>query len=353
MINILSIRCSLAFAPYLIEALEAFVRDGYAPPRVVRQAANGLVIRADKALNLRHQNSEASFGKAYAKHYLATVRFRAEFYDIALTSDEVVMANLGSELFLSHPQSQMLIDIHSLLHLLSAFHQSVTTTTGELPEWLTISGGDGRLLLSDGRNGRWVLLGSDHFAEFQRRQPILASTSDFDEPKKPPVILIKGIKVHLQSALKLARVLEEFSQTGQFTDYADIAPTYSLMLMRSNEGMKMSDGNAIIAITQKEARKWAAILQSEIEQLRLHEMERGGITTVFATTDNGRWALQMGDEVLLETQDLMQMQENQNALQSPHIAMKQDDKFLLLLEKASGGCVALLEEEVKTLLGSE
>jgi len=212
MINILSIRCSLAFAPYLLEALEAFLKNGVAPPRVVRQAANGLVIRADNALILRHQNSEASFGETYAKHYLATVRFRSEFYDISLKSDEVVIANLGTQLFLSHPQSQMLIDATYLPSLLAAFTQSLNTEeTVSLPEWLTISGGDGRLLLSDSRNGRWVLLGSDHFQEFQCRYNLLSLAEDFAQPEKPPEILIKGIKVHLQSALKLARELEAFA----------------------------------------------------------------------------------------------------------------------------------------------
>jgi hypothetical protein len=353
MINILSIRCSLAFAPYLLEALEAFLKNGIAPPRVVRQAANGLVIRADNALILRHQNSEASFGETYAKHYLATVRFRSEFYDIALKSDEVVIANLGTQLFLSHPQSQMLIDATYLPLLLTAFTQSQNTEeTVTLPEWLTISGGDGRLLLSDGRNGRWVLLGSDHFQEFQRRYNLLSSAEEFAQPEKPPVILIKGIKVHLQSALKLARELEAFAETGQFIDYADITPSYSLMLMRANEGIKMSDGNLIVAINQREARKWAAILQSEIERLKLREIERGGITTVVADTEQGRWVLQMGDEVLITKDEGMKIREH-NFVASTRLASKRDSDFLLILEKASGGCIALTQEEEKLLLAEK
>lgn len=351
MINILSIRCSPAFAPYLIEAMEAFVIEGYSPPRVVRQAANGLAIRADKALILRHQNSEATFGKAYAKHYLATVRFRSIYYDIALKSDEVVFASLGNQLFLSHPQSQMTIEADVLPCLIKAFHQSADAEGESLPDWLTISGGDGRLLLSDGRNGRWVLLGSDHFEEFQRRLPILASADELEQPKKPPVILVKGIKVHLQSVLKLTRVLQDFAELGEFTDYADVAPTYSLCLMRSNEGIKITDSNLVITITQKEARKWAAILQMESERLNLTEVERGGIATIFADSEDGQWILQMGDEVLIEKGESLQIRKNINQeSQSPRIVTKTDGEYYLILEKGSGGCVALLNDERKILI---
>ena len=350
MINILSIRCSLAFAPYLLEALEAYLENGIAPPRVVRQAANGLVIRADNALILRHQNSESSFGESYARHYLATVRFRSEFYDIALKSDEVVIANLGTSLFLSHPQSQMLIDANYLPSLLTAFTQSLKSEEIEsLPEGLTVSGGDGRLLLSDSRNGRWVLLGSDHFQEFQRRYNVITSAGDFAQPGNPPVIPIKGIKVHLQSALRFARELEAFAETGQFVDYADITPSYSLMLMRANEGIKVSDGNMIVAINQREARKWAAILQSEIERLNLREIERGGITTVIADTEQGRWVLQMGDEVLIAEDEKRQIREL-NLVASSNLASKRESDFMLVLAKASGGCVALTHEEEKFLI---
>src|SRR5262249_34981077 len=262
-------------------------------------------------------------------------------------------ANLGTQLFLSHPQSQMLLEASYLPALLTAFTHTLKSEEKEmLPDWLTISGGDGRLLLSDGRNGRWVLLGSDHFQEFQRRQNVITSAEDFEQPEKPPVILVKGIKVHLQSALKLARVLEVFAETGQFVDYADITPTYSLMLMRSNEGIKMSDGNLIVAMNQREARKWAAILQSEIERVNLREIERGGITTVVADVEQGRWVLQMGDEVLIAEDDARKIREH-NLVASSRLASKRESDFLLILEKASGGCVALTQEEEKFLMVKE
>src|SRR5262249_13983058 len=159
-----------------------------------------------------------------------------------------------------------------------------------------------------------------------RRYPLLKSSPEFHKASKPPVISVKGLKIHLQSAFKLARVFEEFADGGQFTDYADIAPTYSLALMHSVEGIKISDSHTVVAVTPREARKWAAIILDELERLNAFEIERGGIKTVYADDDKGRWVLQMGDEVLVEENERSLMADKQRIeFQSDRIVARQGE----------------------------
>ena len=79
MINILSIRCGLAFAPYLSESLSAFLRDGQFASRVVRQGGSGLITRSDSEMMLRYQHSESALGAEEARHYAATVSIQKRF----------------------------------------------------------------------------------------------------------------------------------------------------------------------------------------------------------------------------------------------------------------------------------
>jgi hypothetical protein len=347
MINLLSIRCSLAFAPYLMEGADRFLRTGEAVSSVFRQAANGFIIRSENALLLRHQNREASLSREEVKHFLATVRFRADFYEVARKSDEVILASVGKSLLLSHPQSEMWIESKTLPSLLSAFDGTVKIDDQTLPEWLNLSGGDGRLLLSDQRNGRWVLLGADHFAEFQQRYQLLESSSEPPGAIKPPTLLLKGLKIHLQTAFKLAATFEEFADSGNFTAFEEFSPTYQLVVMRATEGMKISDGNLLAAVTAKESRKWAAILRAELDKYQAREYTRGQIRTVMATTEQGLWVLQFGDEVLLSENALEQVKTFQDGeVQTERLAIRRDGDFLLILEKSNGNCVALTEEEV-------
>src|SRR6185295_9464569 len=81
-----------------------------------------------------------------------------------------------------------------------------------LPDWLNISTGAGQLLISDQRNGRWVLLGADHIKELERRLGLLADFPSSSQQVKPPTISVKGIIVHLQSAFTLADALEAFAE---------------------------------------------------------------------------------------------------------------------------------------------
>jgi hypothetical protein len=351
MINILSIRCGLAFAPYFLESAEAFLETGGAPSRVIRQAANGFIIRIEETLLLRNQNREASLDREETQHFFSTVKFRSEFYDVRRISDEVVLASVGGSLLLSHPQSEMWIDAKTIPSLLAAFQGTINAGDQALPEWMNISGGDGRLLLSDQRSGRWVLLGSDHFAEFERRYPSLHSSVALQASTKPPTIWLKGLAIHLQSAFRLAKTLNEFVETGDFTPFEELTPVYQLMVARATEGMRISDSNLKVAVTAKEARKWRDIIEAEVGKFQAMQMERGQIRTVLATTEQGRWVLQWGDEVLVSDEELKQINSLQGVeTQSERLAIKRDSNSLLVLEKSNGNCVALTDEECQRLL---
>ncbi|MBI3654439.1 MAG: hypothetical protein HY231_25705 [Acidobacteria bacterium] len=351
MINLLSIQCGLTFAPYLVESVAAFLETGETSARVIRQAANGFIVRAEDKLWFRHQNHEAVLTRADAGHFLATIGFRQEVYDVKRTMDEVVFASVGKQLLLSHPQSEMWVEAHALPTLLEAFHHTTSGKREHLPEWLTIAGGDGRLLLSDQRNGRWVLLGADHYAELERRFDVLNREGSPTSSAKPPTFILKGAKIALQSLIKLEQSLEAFAETGAFTPYEEITPAYQLLVMQAIEGMKISDGKVKVAITRKEAAKWSAILKSEIATYRLQRIERGSIRTVLATVAEGKWLLQWGDEVLVseaDVHDLLSLKAY--ATSEGRLASKQEGSFLLLLDKTSGGCVALNQDEIESAI---
>src|ERR1044072_202509 len=188
MINIKSIGCGLAFAPYILESLKLYLETGRVNPSVVRQAATGLIIRSEDELIIHYQNRDAILNPEEAQHYLTTIGFRAEVFEISRYSDEVVLMNVSNAVLLSHPQSEMWIEKSVIPNLLAAFNGENDATQNSLPDWLTISGGDGRLLLSDGRTGRWVLLGQDHYVELARRQPRLDSLTEKIQVEKPPTI---------------------------------------------------------------------------------------------------------------------------------------------------------------------
>jgi hypothetical protein len=225
--------------------------------------------------------------------YSATVGFRREFYQVVRMEDEVVIANVGGELLLSHPQSDLWLTQGAVAALLQTFRsESASTAPTGIPEWLTVSAGGGRLLLSDQRNGRWVLLGEDHIREIERRLTMLEHPQNAMVLPQPPTISLKGITVHLQSASKLAETLEEFAETGRFQSFADRAPAFFLSAREATEGIELTDETTRIGLTPKEARKWAAIIQDELARLNSSCTTRGKIRTVFADAEQGRWVLQ-------------------------------------------------------------
>ena len=194
----------MSFAPYLSESIAEFVSKGAVVPRVVRQGGSGLILRSDGDIVLRHQNRQASFGREEAQHYHATINFRTEFYDVVRVSDEVVMANVGDEILLSHPQSDLWLGPQTVGALLAVFSSDqgvIPNGAPNLPDWLTVSKGGGRLLISDGRNGRWVLLGEDHIGELAHRLDSLDVPCSTVARPAPPTISLKDMTVHLQLSL--------------------------------------------------------------------------------------------------------------------------------------------------------
>src|SRR5581483_10039051 len=197
MLNLLAIRCGLSFAPYLTDALTGYLNDGGFNSRVVKQGGNGLIMRSDAEVALHFQAHEAALGQLEAHHYAATIAFRSTVYDIARMADEIVMATVGETLLLSHPQSELWLEADAVAALLRIYEQDAKATVRDaaLPEWLNVSTGAGRLLLSDQRTGRWVLLGAEHINEARRRLALLAPASQTVSRIKPPTWTIKGVTV--------------------------------------------------------------------------------------------------------------------------------------------------------------
>ncbi|MEK6405400.1 MAG: hypothetical protein AABN34_00410 [Acidobacteriota bacterium] len=359
MINILSIRCSLAFAPYLAASVAEFLKEGAVTSRVVRQGGSGLIVRSDDNVVLRHQNRQAYFGREEAAHYLATVQFRSEFYDVARMQDEVVLANVGDELLLSHPQSELWLDSPAVSVFVDVFSSEsrpeAEVSRSGLREWLTVSTGGGRLLISDQRTGRWVLLGRDHLGELERRLEALRVAPAALSWPAPPTISLKGLTVHLQSAFKLAATLEHLANTGSFEPFEEITPIYSLTALRSVEGIELRDSDKRVALTPREARKWADIISGELDRLNARQIARGGIRTVFAGAEAGRWILQWGDEVFVPSVLLSHLPSSRGSvgIGAAGPIVKRLDEFLLLLDPETGACVALTESESRYLDDSD
>jgi hypothetical protein len=352
-INILSFGCSLAFEPYLAMSLAEFLTDT-TTSRVVRQGGTGLIIRSDVDLVLRHQHRQSSLGKNDARHYSATIQLRREFYDISRMQDEVVLANFGNELLLSHPQSEMWLSRESVAALVRSFvgnaDSSPQALVSTLPEWLSVSSGAGSMLLSDQRTGRWVLLGEDHIRELERRLDSLEKAVGTTVVPAPPTILVKGLPVHLQSAFKLAAALLDFHNSGAFAPYEEIAPAYWLKASRSNQGIELSDSNTRVGLTAREAHKWLGIIRAELDRLGARSVERGGIRTVFANAEDGRWVLQWGDEVYVLGTMLSRLLSQSPVVDIADYPRAQLGEFLVLLDPASGACVALTEAELSCLV---
>src|SRR5579862_4699084 len=91
LINILSVRCSLAFAPYLLAASRELFEFGQVQPRVVRHGGYGLVIGGGSALDLKHQHRDAVLGLDEAEHFAATIGFRSDEFGVTRLSGEVVL----------------------------------------------------------------------------------------------------------------------------------------------------------------------------------------------------------------------------------------------------------------------
>lgn len=338
MINIHSISCSLAFAPYLTESAQAYLDEETSVSQVIRQGGSGLIIRSDADLHLRYRNRETVLQPDAVRHYLRTIAFRSDCFDIARLSDEVILASAGDTLLLSHPQSEIWLDaktVSSLIEIASGAEEK------KLPEWINVSTASGRLLLSDQRNGRWVLLGADHLNEFERRAERLNNSPSQTSAPRSPRITIKGVTVRLQSAFRLLRALESFAETRDFEPFEDVGPEFYLRVAKATEGLAVMDSDMRAAITAREARKWVAVIQNEIEQLHAREIELGSIRTVFADVENGRWVLQWGDEIFIDQATLARIRSGEAGFTDSSLASRIEDDYLLLLDHRTGSCVAL------------
>jgi hypothetical protein len=269
--------------------------------------------------------------------------------------DEVVLANVGSELLLSHPQSEMWLGSETVSALVDDFVGNADKPSqplvSALPEWLSVSTSAGSLLLSDQRTGRWVLLGEDHLREFQRRLESLKGAVGTGIGPAPPTIPVKGVPVHLQSAFRLVAALLDFENRGDFAPFEEITPAYLLKVTRSNEGIELSDSNTRVGLTAREAHKWSGIIRAELDRLGARSVERGGIRTVFSNSEDGRWVLQWGDEVYVPRSVLSRLssQDRVADVAKDH-PWARFGEFLVLLEPATGGCVALTEAELGGLI---
>jgi hypothetical protein len=351
MINILSIKCGLAFAPYLAESAARFLKAGVFTSQVIRQAGSGLILRHEDEVSLRYQGRQCSLGTEEVRHYLATIEFRAEAYDVKRMPDEVVISTIGQTILLSHPQSELWLDGDVVSELIRVFNAEAVSsdddTSSVLPQWLSISSGSGRLLLSDGRTGRWVLLSADHVAELERRLKTREKPGGPAVNRVPPTLALKGLTIHLQSAFKLAETLEEFANSGNVEDFEEITPTYSLMVGKATEGIELKDSDIRVALTAREARKWASMIRGELDRLNARYTERGRIRTVFADVEEGSWVLQWGDEVFVPRPATTIVEPHLNRLDSRgDLVARETGEFRLLLNRGTGACVALDESEV-------
>ena len=354
MINLLSLRCSLAFAPYLSVSTAEFLQGGSVASRVVRQGGTGLILRQAGDLVIRHEGHQVSLGIEDARHYAATIKVRQEFYDVSQMQDEIVQATVADEVLLSHPESEIRLTQNAVGALVSAFaHQSTPSAQDGIvgiPDWLSVSAGGGTLLLSDRRTGRWVLLGDDHVRELERRSGHLRQSA-VSAARVPPTISMKGLTVHLQSAFRLVSTLSDFASNQSVTAYEELAPTYSLAVSASVEGLELKDADNRITMTGREARKWADIIKAQLETLNAHQFERQGIRTVIAGNEEGHWILQWGDEVFVSRESgFLRTTPNQNLKdRSGALTGTRMGEFSVLLSPDCGACVALTGSESECL----
>ena len=355
MINILSLRCSLAFAPYLSVSTAEFLQGGSVASRVVRQGGTGLIVRQAGDLVIRHEGHQVSLGIEDARHYAATIKVRQEFYDVSQMQDEIVQATVADEVLLSHPESEIRLTQNEVGAIVSAFARQSTPSAQDgiigTPDWLSVSAGGGTLLLSDQRTGRWVLLGDDHVRELERRSGQLCQSAISVPARVPPTISMKGLTVHLQSAFRLVSILADFASNESVTAYEEIAPTYSLAVSASVEGLELKDADNRITMTAREARKWADIVKAQLETLNAQQFERQGIRTVIAGNEEGHWVLQWGDEVFVPRESGFQRTTPSQNLKdrSGTLTGKRMGDFSVLLSTACGSCVALTGSESECL----
>jgi hypothetical protein len=335
-INLLSIRCTLAFAPYLSECLTAFDQHGTSRSIVVQQGGFGLIIRTEGDLVIRHQGNQVNLNRESARHFLATIGYRARYYDVIRMSDEVVIASVPSHVYLSFPQSECWLrgkDVDAMLSVADPDPVKSDSGPASFSDWLVASWSGTALLLSDQRNGRWVLLSSQHLEQIQRRRSRLRVQNELNAGyERPRRLQVKGIELPLQVAFEVARALEAFAAANEICGFEERSPLYQLSLRASSEGLELRNSDRYVRFNKREAAKWALIINEELKRLNAIRFERGPIRTVIADAESGRWVLQCGDEVRVP---------------SEHLSVSREGEWLIGLDPGSGNCVALTNEEAR------
>jgi hypothetical protein len=212
-----------------------------------------------------------------------------------------------------------------------------------------LAGGD-RLLLSDQRTARWVLLGRDHIDEFERRCQALRDAETSGPAPSPPTFVLKGITVHFQSAFSLMTALTGFAQNGTVTGFEEVTPTYSIGVSASTEGLELRDSENSVILTRREARKWANLMQNELKRLNARQVDRGQIRTVFIDDGARTWILQWGDEVyVMSAGEIARGFESADPSSKRPRTSERIGELSLILHPGSGACVALTEPEIHYL----
>lgn len=186
-----------------------------------------------------------------------------------------------------------------------------------------------------------MLLGPDHVEALASLLPYLSAAKPYTK-SQPPTIEIKGLPVHLQSAIKLALALSGFAATGEIEAYDEVTPLYSLSVSPSTEGLELSDSNNRVAITKREAGKWASLMSVELERLNATQFERGQIRTTLADCDGGRWILQWGDAVFIPRGFDSAFKDGRC---ENKFRMKKIGELTTLLDHHTAHCVALNDSE--------
>jgi hypothetical protein len=355
MINIFSVACGLGFAPYLLDSLDAYFDHAEQVSSVIRQGGSGLIIRSDDALMLRFRNRECAINAPERDHFRATVAARVAFYDIQRLEDEIVISSFGDHLLISHPQSELWLNAEMVAALLRSVDSGPGAELPEsdgyaVPDWLIHSAENGGMLISDRRNGRWVLLGSEHLDQFRSRLSRIEAARMALKPGRPPVLNVKGVTVHLHSAFAFCDALESFTNGALVQPLDERAPAYSLSVSQSGEGLEISDGDQRAPLNTREARKWLALVRDQLDKMNASQANRGRIRTVFADDEAGRWALQWGDEVLVPTGSSSDSSpETQKISQGPGLAISKTGELTTFLDPSTANCVALDRNEIAVL----
>jgi hypothetical protein len=227
-----------------------------------------------------------------------------------------------------------------------------------VPDWLVISASGDRILLSDQRNGRWVLLAAEHIDYLESAGSDSAFVpADRRHPRAYcPAVTVKGIEVPMISVFRVAEALEGFAATGKLTTMTEVTPDATIGIGPAVEGIELRDSSHRVGLNAREASKWASIIRSEIERLNAAEFERGCIRTVVANSGEGRWLVQGGDHIHAGTSLIDECRRRASAVleDSPVeegglFARRSNDR-MLILSRATGHCVALAEPEVEALL---